>query len=53
MDKINREAMEDTLKAYRAQIELLEDEIDKIDHKISLIENKVFDLQYELKGKGR
>ena len=53
MDAINREAMEATIEQYKAQIKTLEDLSGHIEHEIQLINDKVFDLQYELKGKGR
>ena len=53
MDAINRDAMEATIKQYEIEIKTLKDLSDDINHKIMLAQDKMFDLQYELKGKGR
>ena len=53
MDALKREAMKATLEQYKAQMRTLEDISGHIEHEIQLINDKVFDLQYELKGKGK
>jgi len=52
MDKMKREEIEHRIKMYKVEIETLEDVAGDFDRKIRAAQEKMFDLQYELKGKG-
>jgi len=52
MEEQKREEIEHRIKMYQVEIETLEDISADFDRKIRAAQEKMFDLQYELKGKG-
>ena len=51
MDSILRETIERRLFLYKEQVKKLTEQSDEIEHNIRLIQDEIFDLQYQLKGK--